>query len=84
MLIHVGMGSYIERDQVLAVVKADSNPVRRLIQAADDRGCVVDATWGKCTRSVVVMPGGVLVLSMLEPETLVRRSSGNSCCEVAE
>lgn len=78
MLIHVGMGSYVEREKVLAVVKADSNPVRRLIQAAEDRNLAIDATWGKRTKSVVIMPGGVLVLSMLEPETLVKRLNGGS------
>lgn len=76
MLIHVGMGSYIEGDKVLAVVKADSAPIRRLIRAAEDRNMAIDVTLGKRTRSVAVMSEGVLVLTMLEPDTLIRRIEG--------
>ncbi|HHY45741.1 MAG TPA: DUF370 domain-containing protein [Firmicutes bacterium] len=75
-LVHVGLGNYVEGDKILVITRADSNPIRRLVQEAEAKGLVVDATWGRRRRSAIVMAGGVIVLSMVEPESLVKRREG--------
>lgn len=76
MLVNVGNGNYVDSDKILAVTRVDSNPVLKLVQAADSRNALIDVTWGRRRRSVVFLQGGTLVLSMLEPGTIMKRREG--------
>ena len=75
-LIHVGMGNYVAARKVVAIVSPDSAPVKRMVQEARDRGVLIDATFGRRTRAVLIMDNDHLVLSALQPETVANRISG--------
>jgi regulator of extracellular matrix RemA (YlzA/DUF370 family) len=69
-LVNVGYGNFISADKVIAVVDADSAPVKRAVTEAKKQGVLVDATLGHKTRSVLVMDSGHLVLSAKSTETV--------------
>jgi len=71
--INIGLGSIVNATRVIAIAAPDSNPTRRIIHDAQDRGQLVDATFGRRTRAVIVMDSGHVVLSGLQPETIAGR-----------
>ena len=76
-LINVGFGNMINADRAVAVVSPDSAPIKRLIHEAEDRGMLVNATYGRRTRSVVVMNSNHIILSAILPEKLATRLDGD-------
>lgn len=74
-LINIGFGNMIAADRIVAIVSPDSAPVRRLIQDCRERKCVIDATQGRRTRSVIQTDSDHLVLSAIQPETIAGRLS---------
>ena len=74
-LVHIGFGSVVAVNRVMAIVAPDSAPVRRMVQQARSEGKVIDLTYGRKTKSVVVMDNGYLVLAAIHPETIVGRLS---------
>ena len=77
-LINVGFGSRVSADRLVAVVGPDSAPVKRMVQEARERGMLIDATYGRRTRAVLIMDNDHLVLSALQPETIAGRAGGES------
>lgn len=75
-LINIGFGSLISEEHLIAIVSPDSAPIKRMVQEARDRGTLIDASYGRRTRSVLVMDNDHLILSALPPETLSARASG--------
>ena len=75
-LINVGFGNMINADRAVAVVSPDSAPIKRLIHEAEERGMLVNATYGRRTRSVVVMNSNHIILSAILPEKLATRLDG--------
>ena len=71
--INIGFGNYILCDKIISVVRADSAPIKRLVQNAKDTGLAVDATQGRKTKSVIVTTDNHVVLSSLLPETITSR-----------
>lgn len=69
----IGPGHYVNPKRLLAIVGADSSPVRRMIQEARDRGALVDASSGKKTRAVLVMDSDHIICSALTAEELEER-----------
>ena len=76
-LINVGFGNMISAKRAVAVVSHDSAPIKRLIHEAEDRGMLVNATYGRRTRSVVVMDSKHIILSAILPEKLATRLDGD-------
>ncbi len=76
-LINVGFGNMISANRSVAVVSPDSAPIKRLIREAEDKGMLVNATYGRRTRSVVVMDSGHVILSAILPEKLAVRLDGD-------
>ncbi|MDR2515058.1 MAG: DUF370 domain-containing protein [Christensenellaceae bacterium] len=74
-LVNIGFGNIVSAARIIAVVGAESAPVKRLIQDARDRGMLIDATYGRKTRAVLVMDSGHAVLSPVQPETVSHRLS---------
>lgn len=72
-LINIGFGNMVNADRLIAVVSPDSAPIKRLVQDARDRGSVIDATYGRRTRAVLIMDSDHVVLSAFEPETVMGR-----------
>lgn len=76
-LINIGFGNMISADRLIAVVAPDSAPIKRIIQEARDRNMVIDATYGRRTRSVIIMDSDHVVLSAVLPETISGRAGNH-------
>ena len=72
-LINIGFGNMISAGRLVAIVSPDSAPIKRMVQEARDRGTLIDATYGRRTRSVLIMDNDHLVLSALQPDTVASR-----------
>ena len=75
-LIDIGFGNLVAAGRLIAVVSPDSAPIKRMVQEARERGVLIDASYGRRTRAVLVMDNDHLVLSALQPETVANRLSG--------
>ena len=73
-LINIGFGNMIAAGRLLAVVSPDSAPIKRVIQEARDRGMLIDASYGRKTRSVLLMDTDHVILSAITPEQVSERS----------
>ncbi|MGI5970160.1 MAG: DUF370 domain-containing protein [Oscillospiraceae bacterium] len=82
-LINIGFGSMISSRRLVAIIKPESAPVKRMIQEARDRGSLIDATFGRRTRAVLIMDSGHLVLSAIQAETVANRI-GEKASETGE
>lgn len=72
-LINIGFGNFVSAERIVAVISPDSAPVKRMIQDVRDRGLLVDASFGRSTKSVLVADSGNIILSALTPEALAQR-----------
>ena len=75
-LINIGFGSMVAAERVLAIVAPDSAPIKRVVQEARDRGMLIDASYGRKTKSVLQMDTDHVILSAVSPETLTARWMG--------
>lgn len=73
-LINIGFGNMVSAGRVLAIVSPESAPIKRIISDVRDRGQLVDATYGRRTRAVIIMDSGHVILSALQPETVAGRA----------
>ena len=74
-LINIGFGNMVASGRVVAMVSPESAPIKRIIQDAKDRGMLIDATYGRRTRAVLVMDSEHVILSAVQPETVANRMS---------
>ena len=72
-LIPIGFGSVVAAARILAVISPDSAPIKRVVQEARDRGMLIDASFGRKTKSVLLMDTDHVILSALPPETIAAR-----------
>ena len=70
MLLGIGFGSYIAADKIVTVLAPDSAPIKRIIAEARERGQLIDASFGRSTRSVLLMNSNHVVLSSITPDEL--------------
>ena len=75
-LINIGFGNMVSAGRLIAIVSPDSAPIKRMVQEARDRGVLIDATYGRRTRAVLIMDNDHLVLSALQTETVANRLAG--------
>ena len=75
-LINIGFGNMVSAGRLIAVVSPESAPIKRMVQEARDRGVLIDATFGRRTRAVLIMDSDHIVLSALQPETVAGRLGG--------
>ena len=73
-LINIGFGNMISAGRLIAIVSPESAPIKRMVQEARDRGVLIDATYGRRTRAVLIMDSDHIVLSALQPETVAGRA----------
>jgi len=72
-LINIGFGNVVSANRVVAVVSPESAPIKRIIQEARDANVLVDATYGRKTRAVIIVDSGHVILSAIQPETVAGR-----------
>lgn len=72
-LINIGFGNLVSAERLLTVVSPDSAPVKRLVQEAKERAMLIDASFGRKTKAVLVMDTDHVILSAIPPETIAKR-----------
>ena len=72
-LINIGFGNIISASRLIAIVSPESAPIKRMIQEARDNGTLIDATYGRRTRAVIIMDSDHIILSAVQPETVAHR-----------
>ena len=80
-LINIGFGSMVAARRVLAIMDPDSAPIKRVIQEARDRGMLIDASYGRKTRAVILMDTDHVILSAMTTDTLMARWSGEEASQ---
>lgn len=71
--INIGFGNVVSSDKVISIVNPDSAPIKRLIQHAKDTNMLIDATFGRRTRAVIITNSGHVIISGIQVETIVNR-----------
>ena len=77
-LIGIGFGNLVSADRIISIVSPESAPIKRMIQDVRETGLLIDASFGRSTRSVITMDSGNVILSALPPETLAARCAENN------
>ncbi len=72
-LVNIGFGNMINSSRLVSIVSPESAPIKRVIREAEDKRMLVNATYGRRTRAVIIMDSGHVVLSSLQPETVANR-----------
>lgn len=72
-LLNIGFGNYVPEDAVVALVSPDSAPIKRKIEEAKKNNMLIDATFGRKTRSVLMTQSNHIILSAIQPETIAKR-----------
>ena len=72
-LIGIGFGNLVSAERIVSIVSPESAPIKRMIQDVRERGALIDASFGRSTKSVLIMDSGNVILSALPPETLGAR-----------
>lgn len=75
-LINIGFGNMVSASRLIAIVSPESAPIKRMVQEARDRGVLIDATYGRRTRAVLITDSDHIILSALQPETVAGRLGG--------
>ena len=83
-LLNIGFGSMLAHSRVLSILAPDSAPIKRIVQEAKDRGMLIDASYGRKTKSVILMDTDHVILSALTPEVLTARWSGEEAMDEEE
>lgn len=72
-LVNIGFGNIVAANRIVAIVSPESAPIKRIIQEAREKGVLIDATYGRRTRAVIVVDSGHVILSAVQPETVANR-----------
>lgn len=82
-LINIGFGNIVSANRIVSIVSPDSAPIKRIIQESRDRGVLIDATYGRRTRAVIITDSDHVILSAVQPETVAQRV-GNATKDQSE
>ena len=80
-LINIGFGSMVAANRLVAIIKPESAPVKRIIQEARERGELIDATYGRRTRAVLITDSAHVTLCAIQPETIANRLGETKAAE---
>ncbi|MEG0833274.1 MAG: DUF370 domain-containing protein [Oscillospiraceae bacterium] len=72
-LINIGFGNMVSANRLIAIVSPESAPIKRIVQDAREKGVLIDATYGRRTRAVIVTDSDHVILSAVQPETVANR-----------
>lgn len=76
-LINIGFGNMVSAGRIVAIVSPESAPIKRVITDAREKSQLIDATYGRRTRAVIITDNGSIILSALQPETIAGRLGFN-------
>ena len=77
-LINIGFGNMVSAERIIAIVSPESAPIKRIISDAREKNILIDATYGRRTRAVIVTDNGCIILSAIQPETVAGRLTGKN------
>ena len=80
-LINIGFGNIISANRLVAIVSPESAPIKRMVQEAKERGMLIDASYGRRTRAVIIMDSDHIVLSAILPTSISNRVNGKDSAE---
>lgn len=83
-LINIGFGNIMIANRIVAIVSPESAPIKRLVSDGKDKGIIIDATYGRRTRAVIITDSDYIVLSSVQPETIASRIAGTQAQESIE
>ena len=83
-LINIGFGSMVSAERVVAIVSPDSAPIKRMVQEARDHGNLIDATFGRKTKAVLIMDSNHIILSGLQSVSVAGRLSGKESAAASD
>ncbi len=83
-LINIGFGNMVSANRLIAIVSPESAPIKRIVQEARDKGSLIDATYGRRTRAVIIMDSDHIILSAIQPETVANRLDSSDSVEIEE
>ena len=83
-LINIGFGNIVSAERVIAVVAPESAPVKRIIQEAREEKRLIDASYGRRTRAVIIMDSDHVVLSAVQPSTVAHRINARGSASSAD
>lgn len=83
-LINIGFGNMVSAGRLIAIVSPESSPIKRIVQEARDKGSLIDATYGRRTRAVIIMDSDHVILSAVQPETVANRLADDNEDELDE
>ena len=72
-MVNIGYGNIVSANRIIAIVSSESAPIKRLIQEAREKGLLIDATYGRRTRAVIVTDSQHVILTPSQPETVANR-----------
>ncbi|NLB87706.1 MAG: DUF370 domain-containing protein [Syntrophomonadaceae bacterium] len=72
-LVNIGFGNIVAANRIVAIISPESAPIKRIIQEAREKGMLIDATYGRRTRAVIVTDSSHVILSAVQPETVANR-----------
>ncbi len=72
-LINIGFGNMVSANRLVAIVSPESAPIKRIIQEGREKGVLIDATYGRRTRAVIITDSDHIILSAIQPETVANR-----------
>ena len=77
-LINIGFGNMVSAGRIIAIVSPESAPIKRIISDAREKCQLIDATYGRRTRAVIITDSGCIILSAIQPETIAGRLAGKN------
>ena len=83
-LVNIGFGNVVAVGRIVAIVSPDSSPIKRIIQDAKEKATLIDATYGRRTRAVIITDSEHVILSAVQPETVAARAEPDTDMEEDE
>lgn len=81
-LINIGHGNMVAEGKIIAIVSPESAPIKRTIQDARDKGSLIDATYGRKTKSVIIMESDHVILSARQPAAINTTINAATCADI--
>ena len=83
-LVNIGFGNVVAAGRIVAIVSPDSSPIKRIIQDATEKATLIDATYGRRTRAVIITDSEHVILSAVQPEKVAARAEPDTDMEEDE
>jgi len=80
-LINIGFGNVVSANRIISIVSPESAPIKRMVQVARDNDQLIDATYGRRTRAVIITDSPYIILSAVQPETVGQRVNNDDISE---